>query len=410
MSRIRLMLLGQMAAIVLFALLLAVPTTIALAQEPPPEVQPLPTPDRIAGDVIQVSSGADVPNGLEVTLITYSGTGSPISEKSVAVGADGAFEFTGFQKGDGYRYELVTNHGNLLQTVRVEDAINAEEIGLRIFETTPDLDGISVTTHVMIVPRVDGKDRIMGVLELVQISNGGDRTFVADLANPAPDGLPRLLRFSLPSGYEDLTVDSDLPSGTVLEIETGFALSNAVPPGDFRILYSYTSRYDGSETVFSRGLPNDVHEYRVLLPDEAGTASAPGFFESGTETLGETTYKVLTRTGIPSGERFEISFTDLPEPTTFQSIQNILGGSTWATIGVPAAAAIAMAVLLGYVFIYRPRRQPRFAPGTAGREALVKEIADLDRRYEAGEIDDETYAAERQALFDLALEAEAAGK
>jgi hypothetical protein len=362
-------------------------------------------PDRIAGNVIQASSGAEIPNGKEVTLVTYDGSNIPVGEQSVAVGADGAFEFNEFPKTEGYRYELQTLHGDLRQTVRVEDALDPTGIGLRIFETTATLEGISATSHVTIIPRVDGRDQLMGVLELVEISNGGDRTFIPDLENPAPDGIPQLLRFSLPPGYEELTVDADLPTGNVLEIKTGFAMSNAVPPGDFRILYSYVIGYDGASIIFDRSLGFDVFEYRILMPPTYGNVSSEGFEVVGDELLGDTNYRVFQRDDLSSTDRLEIVFTDLPEPSTLQSFQNFVGGSAWATIGTPAAAAAIMAILLGYVFFYHNRNRPAYSVGGLRRGELVEQIAELDALHDADEIDDEEYAEERLELFDRAIDA-----
>jgi hypothetical protein len=391
--------------VLVLALLIIAGAPTAFAQDSVVIEGEVQIPDRIGGSVIQASSGADFPNGLQVTLTTYDASNIPVGEQSVAVGVDGAFEFTDFPKTEGYRYELQTLYGNLRQTVRVEDALDPTGIGLRIFETTASLDDISATSHVTIIPWVDGKDQLMGVLELVEISNGGDRTFLPDLENPAPDGIPQLLRFSLPQGYEELTVDADLPTGNVLETETGFAMSNAVPPGDFRILYSYVVEYDGSSTIFDRSLGFDVFEYRILMPPTFGDVVSVGFEVVGDELLGDTNYRVFQRDSLSSTDRLQITFTDLPEPSRLQSFQNFVGGSAWATIGTPAAAATAMAILLGYVFFYRNRNRPAYAAGGLRREELVEQIADLDALHDAGEINDEEYAEERMELFDRAIDA-----
>jgi hypothetical protein len=386
------------------AMLIVVGTPTAFAQDSVIVEGGFQIPDRIAGDVIQTSSGADIPNGLDVTLITYDSANIPVGEITVAVGTDGAFEFTDFPRAEGYHYELQTLYGNLRQTVRVEDALNPTSIGLRIFETTASLEDISATSHVTIIPRVDGKDQLIGVLEMVEISNGGNRTFIPDLEDPAPDGIPQLLRFSLPEGYEELTVDADLPTGNVLEIATGFAMSNAVPPGDFRILYSYVVEYDGSSTIFDRSLGFDIFEYRILMPPAYGNVVSEGFEVVGDELLGDTNYRVFQRDGLSSTDRLLINFIDLPEPSRLQSFQNFVGGSAWATIGTPAAAAGAMAILLGYVFFYRNRNRPAYAAGGLRREQLVEQIAELDALHDAGEIDDEEYSEERLELFDMAID------
>ena len=402
------------------AALLGLPLDAA-AQEPLPLEQsldasnfqivgPLPTPDRIAGIVAQGTQDGSIPEDLDVTLITIDGDDVAIDDATVQTAADGSFEFTGFPKGEGFRYRLTTLYGNLRQTVNIEDALNADSITLRVFETTSKLESIAATTHVTIVPRVDGKTRLMGILELVEISNGGDKTFIADLQNPAPGGVPQLLRFSLPEGFDELTVDSDLPSGNVLEIETGFALSNAVPPGDFRVLFSYVIEYDGSEVVLDRSLPFDVHEYRVLMPPIFGKAEGARFTAIDDQQLGDTNYRVLQGSGFARGDRIRIVFTGLPEPGFTQRLQNFVGDNALVTVGLPLTAVAVMGAMLIYVFLVRDRRKVAATAGGMTRDELVAEIAALDQRRDEGGIEEEDYASRRRGLFDQALGAEGASE
>ncbi len=286
----------------------------------------------------------------------------------------------------------------------------ADSITLRVYETTSVLESIAATTHVTIVPRVDGKTQLMGVLELVEISNGGDKTFIADLQNPAPDGVPQLLRFGLPEGFDELTVDSDLPSGNVLEIDTGFALSNAIPPGDFRVLFSYVIEYDGSEVVLDRSLPFDVHEYRVLMPPVYGIAEGARFTATDDQQLGDTNYRVLQGSGFAVGDRIRITFTGLPEPGFTQRLQNFVGDNALVTFGLPLIAVAVMGAMLIYVFFVRDRRKVATSAGGVSRGQLVAEIAALDQRHEAGEIEEDEYTGRRQELFDQALGAESASE
>ena len=104
-----------------------------------------------------------------------------------------------------------------------------EEVTLTVYNSTTSLDEISVTTYSMVIPVIDGSTGVLGVLAAVNLVNSGDTVYLADLTDPALTGF-KLLRFNLPEGYQELTVESDLPSGNVMEISTGFAISNPVPP------------------------------------------------------------------------------------------------------------------------------------------------------------------------------------
>ena len=373
-------------------------------------VGPLPTPDRIRGIVLQGTEGGPLPAGLDVTLVTIDGDDVAIDDATIQTAPNGEFSFENILKGEGYRYRLSAQYGNIRQTVKVEDTLNQDEISLIVYETTTVMESIAATTHVTIVPRVDGKTQLMGVLELVEISNGGDRTFITDLQNPAPDGMPQLLRFSLPEGFDELTVDSDLPSGNVLEIATGFALSNAVPPGDFRVLFSYVIEYDGSEVTFDRSLPFDVHQYRILMPPEFGKAAGARFTATDDQLLGDMNYRVLQGSGFAVSDRIRFTFSNLPEPGFSQRAQNFVSDNPLVTFGLPLIAVVVMGAMLVYVFFVRDRRPATRLANGMTRDELVAEIAVLDERHEAGEIEEDEYASQRQELFDQALEAESAGE
>ena len=285
----------------------------------------------------------------------------------------------------------------------MEDALNPEDIGLLIYETTSSLDGLSVGTHAIIVPRVDGRTRLMGVLELVELVNDGDRTFVPNLTDPEA-GMPELMRFSLPPGYQELNIESDLPTGSVIEIDRGFALSNAVPPGEFSLLFSYAVEYGGDSITFDRTLWLGARELRLLIPPTSGDVSGDGLEQVDETQLGETQYRVFKGSEYPAGAALRIRFTGLPQPTFVESIAEFLGRSALTTIGIPALAALAMAALLAYVFFFRSRQRAGAAAlQGAERQAVVEEIAALDDRYEADEFEDEEYDRLRARLVNRIL-------
>ncbi len=384
-------------AVVATLLVLSRPAT---AQEITIDLTP---PERIAGHVIQSTVGAAFPDGVEVRLMVVDAAENLLEEQTQAVAADGAFEFDEYPRDDGTRYRLQVQYGNLLRTVNVEDSLTPDDIGLRIYETTNSLDSLSVGTHAIIVPRVDGRSRLMGVLELVELVNDGDRTFVPDLTTSGT-GMPDLVRFALPPGYQELSIESDLPTGSVIEIDRGFALSNAVPPGEFSLLFSYAVEYGGDSITFDRTLPLGARELRLLVPPSLGDVSGDGLAIADETQLGETQYRVLRGDGYEVGASLEIRFTGLPQPSFVESVADFVGRSALTTIGIPALAALAMAALLAYVFLFRSRQQSAAAAlQGAERQAVVDEIAALDERYEGGEFEDEEYDRLRALLVDRIL-------
>lgn len=381
-----------------FAAAMLAPFQAVMAQTPP-------APDRVAGHVVQGTGDAEVPAGLEVTLRVIDAQGSLVDERTETIDADGTFSFADLPNQADNRYQLVVVYGNIRRTVAVEDALNPENIDLYVYEPTDALDDVTVLTHAIIIPRVDGRSRVMGVLELVELSNIGDRTFVPNISGSSA-GMPQVVLFALPKGFQELSIESDLPTGSVLETELGFALTNAVPPGEFSIMFSYAVEYDGDSFEFARTMTLGAREVRILMPPSAGIVSGDGLSPQEDAQLGETSYRVLRGLDYPRDERMTIRFSQLPQPSFIETIANFTGRSAWTTIGVPTVAAAAMAGLLAYVFLFRKHRRDAFGTISPGqRRRLVSEIAALDNRYESGEVDDDEYDRLRDALVGKALSA-----
>ncbi|MFP6594814.1 MAG: hypothetical protein VB860_07570, partial [Dehalococcoidia bacterium] len=249
-----------MAIVALFAvigLFTSADSNSALAQRP--------TPDRVAGAVSNGTAGADVPEGFEITLLGFR-DGGFVDQQIATVGPDDPlFEFTNLMKDEDIEYRLAWEYGGVTDSIFLVDEVAPQNLPIVIYETTDSLENIRVGAHATIIPTVVGSDRLMGVLDLVTLRNDGDRTFVPDPSNPNFTGL-NMLRFSLPRGYEELAVDSVLPQGQLLEIPTGFAMTNPIPPGEHEILYSYAINYSGTALEFTRTLAFGVDELRVLIP------------------------------------------------------------------------------------------------------------------------------------------------
>lgn len=385
--------------VVLGLLLLSALSQPALAQE----AAAAEAPERIAGHVVQGTQGADLPQNLEVSLRVVDASETLVEELRQSTDGGGAFAFEDFPHGEEYRYRLGIVHNGRPRTVRLEDTSDPGNVDLTIFETTSSLESLSVTTQVMMAPRIDEIDRRMAVLELIQLENSGDHTFVANIAEPT-EGMPALLRFGLPPGYRELAVESDLPPGNILEIDRGFALSNPVPPGEFRVVYRYVAPYAGNTLRVDRSLPLGANEFRVLIPQDRGKVTGEGLAPTDDAQLGETTYSVMRGSEYGRGSRISLAFSSLPEPSTLQRLNSLITRSQWVTLGLPVIVAAVMATIVAYVLFRRRRGAARTQGGeSVDRHATITEIAALDDRYDAGELTDREYRRLRDRLVEQAV-------
>lgn len=352
-----------------------------------------PTPERVTGTVNNGTAGADVPDGFKIALMSFR-DGDFVDQQITTVSPDvPLFEFTNLMQDEDIQYRLAWEYGGVTDQIFLVDEVDPQNLSVVIYETTDSLENIRVGAHATIIPTVVGSDRLMGALDLVTIRNDGDRTFVPDPSNPNFTGLD-MLRFSLPRGYEELAVDSVLPQGQLLEIDTGFAMTNPIPPGEHEILYSYAINYSGTKLEFIRTLAFGVDELRVLIPPEFGEVVAEGMKPTKTTELGDTVYKEYSGTGYEPGFKMNFAIVDLPQPGLFKRMNESIPGGNAVMFGSVMIVVAVMMGLVVYVLLTTRRR---------GRMEILQQIVNLDKRFEKGKIDANEHQASRKALTARAL-------
>ena len=380
-------------ALIFAALALAVPlsarTTAAQA------------PENISGHVVNGTAGAEVPGGLEVVLLTLDESRAQIvGRDSAIVDEEGRFEFTGFATGPELTYRIAAADGLFTPSVDLTEPADWSDIELVIYERTKALDDIWISSYSLLVPSIDARSRTMGVLGAIDLRNEGDTVWLPDLADPALTGL-QLLRFSVPAGFSDLSVESDLPPGNVMEIGTGFALSTPAPPGEFNILFSFLLAYDGNGFEFPLNLPFGADEVRFMMPEEGITITGEGLGPPRTTVVNDRTFTIVEGSGFDRGTRINVTFAGLPSPTFVERAVDYFGDRAYIPI-VAWLVGAAFLSLLAYAII-RARSSPPIAEPT--RRELVDAIAALDDLRDAGEIEPEEYASKREELMRKALDA-----
>ena len=257
----------------------------------------------------------------------------------------------------------------------------------------------------MMIPTIDARSRQVGVLTVINVDNRGDQVWVPDLTDPELTGLD-LLRFNLPEGFIDLSIESELPTGNVLEIDTGFALTNPIPPGEFAILISYILEYEGDSFDFNLKLPYGSDQVRMLLPDDGGSIDADGFDGPEPVVVGDSVFNQYQGDTYAAGIELGVSFSDLPQPTILQAVSDFFGGRTYVIV-IIWIVGITFLAILGYA-MYSTRKNSNPASEDddelANRDDIIAEIAALDKEYEADNIDEDEYNHRRDELKQLAFE------
>ncbi len=404
-GRVRRILLAASVLVALFAAFSALPDH-ASAQGFPTE---------ISGRIVNGTPGSDVPPGLNVVLLVVDEARQEIVASDTAiVGTNGQFTFTDFLSGPGLTYRVAADHGEFTPSVDlIPGQSSFSDLEITIYDHTQSFEDIRVSTYSMLIPSIDRADRLIGVLAVVSVVNSGSHVWIPDVDNPALTGLD-LLRFNLPEGFTRLSVESNLPPGNILEISTGFALTNPVPPGDFDILMTYVTEYDGDSLSFPLRLPYGADQVRIMLPEGEGEVTGLGFGAAEGAIIDDTAYSVVEGVNYPRDSQLDVQFSSLPTPSLLESIQDFFDGRGYIIV-IAWVAGAAMLGLLVYAFFFARQRgaaasgspQPGAYPEYEGlqRSEIVETIATLDARREAGEIEEEDYTARRAALTQAALAA-----
>jgi uncharacterized membrane protein len=370
---------------------------VASAQSPP---------DEILGIIINGTDGGVVPENMEVLLMSIDlASNQIIEQESTTVDEDGIFRFSNLVSGPDLSYRVVANAGVYTPSIDMRGVENWSNVRINIYNPTTSLEDINLDSYVLMVPSIDAKGRQAGILTVINVNNTGDRIWMPNIDDPNLTGLD-LLRFNLPAGFTDLAVESELPPGYILEIDTGFAMTNPIPPGASAILVSYIISYEADGFDFTLKLPYGADQVRMLLPEDAGLIKAAQLGSLESVVVADNVFNSLEGINFAVDEQINVSFTGLPQPTALQSLADFFEGRTYVII-ITWVVGIVLLAILGYA-LYSSRKSSDLSSEDddefASRTDIVAEIAVLDEEYEANNIDEDDYNDQRNELKRLALE------
>ncbi len=150
---------------------------------------------------------------------------------------------------------------------------------------------------------------MLRVLEVVQVVNVGDRTYIGEDEDIGPQPT---LRFSLPEGAVQLQVATGLPPQDMTGTETGFADTTPLPPGERNVTPTYDLPYAETDLIFKKTLLYPTDRLAILVKDdgiemESATLSGPEATEEGGKQ-----YLLFTGESLPAGTPIEVSLSSLP--------------------------------------------------------------------------------------------------
>ncbi|MFL2677443.1 MAG: hypothetical protein ACJ0HA_03150 [Dehalococcoidia bacterium] len=300
------------------------------------------------------------------------------------------FEFNKVIINEAFTYFLMITHQDIPTIVFIEDIDDPKDITVTVYDRVFTPKNIDVIDYSIMIPHISPESDIISVLGLISFTNNSNSTYFADLTDPNTSGL-NLLRFSLPENFENLSVDSDLPPGNVMQIPTGFALSNPVPPGQHQILYSYSMPRNTGSIKYNIRLPFGSEKFKMLVPEKSKIETDYNLLKDST-LVDDKTYEILQGQDIEKGEVIVIDLINITKPDTWKKITFFVEKNS-----VPFFVGSATGLILIFILIFSfLRSNNKKIKLNQNQNIFIDKIIDLDLRFEKNEINEEEYKILRE--------------
>ena len=373
---------SAMATVVLLA-----GAAAAAAQEPEVVVR---------GRVVNGTSGGSAVQGQ--TVIFHQHTPASHADLETLTDRDGGFTFEGIAFDPEVVYAVsITFQGGLYGVDIDLSGGSPPPVDITVYDATGSDEVVSAAAVSVLLAEADRASQTVSALEIVRIVNESGLTYV-----PGP-GPMQLLRFALPPGASDLSVQTDLRGADVFQVDLGFGLSAAVPPGSYEVMFAYRVPYSDAEYSFPKSLRYGAALLRILAPEETVQLAGGDLGTPEDVEIGGRAYRLLSATEVPRGARVSVELTELPLASLNERVSRGFDAVQWE-LAAPAALGGFLILLLAVV-LWRRATGGETAQGAAGapvgedeRGALIRMVADLDERLESGGITDAQHERRRRIL------------
>lgn len=369
-------------------------TAVALALAPSGALAQQSGEDHVIEGAIENGTGGIYDtSGLRVVLHT---SGAETANVETTTDSEGRFRFGGVLPDPGVSYTVSTQYQGAIYATTTNSATSTTT--LTVYEATSDVETIEVANASLLLASVDKDTQTLWAFEIIAIANRTDRTYV-----PGPSPMS-LLRFALPDAAVDLQVDTDLLGADLLQVDLGFAMTAAVPPGRHDVMFAYSFPYSGRELELARSYPYGADAARVLVPYEVARLAAGGFASLDEVDVGGRIYQQLSASNVPRGARPSVILTDLPRASALERLGDALA-QVRPQYFAPAGLLVMMGVLVA-IGLWTRRRGPGMSailqspatPPASARRRVLDMMSRVEEDFARGALSEVQYERRRSLL------------
>ncbi len=414
----------------------------------PPSLAHAASNGRIFGQLLDGTKNNTPIAGQSVTLQIAQGDNAR-DLTSVKTDAHGTFAFNGLATDKTLNYALFTRYQGAQYYT---DLINlsskpVQQINLTAYEATTSSAKIAIVQATVLLHQPDAQAGVLSISEVVFFKNLGTYTYVGSL--DASQGKPNALLLTLPPGARNVSLSKGFDGYQAIQVDQGFATDTALPPGTSQFIFSFELPYTTSNYNFRYEVIYPTVQLSLLVPPDLNVNSST-LTSAGLITADQHPYRLFQAKDLLAGVHIQTQLQGLPVPQS----QSSPGPLKQITIWLIVAILLMLAILTVTWFLLhstrnrrvplqslrsafqfprargggdsidrtdrdRRRRGPQrslrsafqsFAPtadlsahgnGTANdnlpgqQQALLQELLDLDKAYEAGKLKKSLYQERR---------------
>jgi mono/diheme cytochrome c family protein len=374
---------------------------------------------RIEGRLVQGSANAETPSNQEVSLMAYMNF-TPVSVFTATTDAGGAFAFEQLATGPdviyyvGSTYQDVVYGSDLFALSPLTPTLAME---IPVYETTTDASSVRFSRGQWVIDHVPGALRVR---QFLIVANDHDRTVIG--APQAGSDRSVTVEVPLPPGAVGLALQDGALGARYVEADGRLFDTTPIRPGEQsrQISLLFELPYDGNEATLAASIAYPVDTFSLLVADlpNLSLAVSDWLEDVGNQTVQDVAYRVWHGALTEAGS-LDLSLQNLiaagevdPRLAQAQNSQGVAPALTPPAIeepgfGVPplfASIAIGAVVLVigASILLVKYSRDKAQTENVlrSERDRLLTAVAALDDRHAQGELDDETWSAERLVLMN----------
>src|SRR6266571_4221397 len=407
-----------------FAFLLPIPLAHAAAN------------GRIYGQLLDGTKKNAPVVGQNVTLQMAQGNNAR-DVASIKTDEHGSFAFNALDTVKTINYAVYTRYqGAQYYTNLIDLSTKAvQQVNLTVYEATSSVAGIAIVQATVLLHEPDAQGGVLSISEVFFFKNVGTYTYVGSL--DASKGKPNALRFALPPHARNIALAKGFDGYQALQVDKGFATAAALPPGTSQFIFSFELPYTAATYNLNYAVVYPTVQLSLLVPTDVNVNSS-ALASKGLITADQRPYRLYQAKDLLAGTAVQAQLQGLPV------VQSAAPSLNQANIWLIAGLLLMLAILAVTWFlcrftrsrspIYRgipihrgttvKRSRPRSSPvktrsiappapsdhsedsiegqekkpGVAihsQQQALLRELLELDKAYEAGKLKKAAYQERR---------------